>query len=370
MRMLEIGVTVIDTHGRIRRIFENCDVDVIFLMNTDIQDSNFTYLTEFTSGVFEQTMLIVTKNEAILPVSSLEYEIAREQHPKNIKVVKFDSGKRLISIMKRYMHAKRVGINGSFLTYRHYMAIKKYAKPKKVIDIADAFRAARSIKDNGEISKIKIANRIAKRALETVKRKLKEGVTEKEVAAMIEYNMIKHGASGASFDSIISFNENAALPHHMPGNSKLKRNSIVLMDIGARYNNYCSDITRTFMFKPDFKSSRYKRFTEIYKIVGEAQKMSIGLIKEGAKSKDVHEAAARFIDKAKGGKYKGKFIHSLGHAIGIEVHDAGPGLNLDPKGILKENMVVSDEPGIYVVGFGGVRIEDDVIVTKKGSIVI
>ncbi len=193
-------------------------------------------------------------------------------------------------------------------------------------------------------------------------------MTEKEIAGRLEYLMMQKGADGTSFSSIVSFNENAALPHHMPSNKRLTPNSIVLIDMGARYKNYCSDITRTFMFRPDKSSSRYKRFAEMYGIVEGAQKLAASMIKEGIMGQKVHNAAADHINMAENGRYRGRFIHSLGHAIGIDVHDAGPGLYGNEK--LKAGMVVSNEPGIYVVGFGGVRIEDDVIVKKDGATVL
>ena len=351
-----------------KKVFDNADADVIFVMNTGSEDSNFLYLTGFTSGVFEYNTLIATKKELVLPVSSLEYEIAMGQRPKEMKVIKVESRKEIDVILKKYMKSRVVGVNASFLPYNHYMALKKRAKPKRIIDVSKAFYNARSIKERDELENIRIANRIAKKALAEAKAGLKEGMTEKEIAGRLEYLMMKKGADGAAFKSIVSFNENAALPHHMPANKRLAPNSIVLIDMGARYRNYCSDITRTFMFRPDRGSARYKRFVEIYSIVESAQRLATGMIKEGVLGQKVHNAAADRINKAENGRYKGKFIHSLGHAIGIDVHDAGPGLYGSEK--LKAGMVVSNEPGIYVVGFGGVRIEDDVIVGKDGTLVL
>ena len=356
--------------GRIRKVFDNCDADVIFLMNTKEQDSNFTYLCGFTSGVFENTPLIVARKKLVLLVSVLEYEIAKEQRPKGMEVVKVDSSKRAREIMVKYMKSKTVGINGDYLPYNYYSTIKKRIKPKRLIDVSSAFGRARSVKGSDEIENITVANRIARKALGIVKGKLKAGMTEKEVAAMIDYDMMKMGASGASFDSIVAFNKNTALPHHMPDETKLKENSIVLIDIGAKYNNYCSDITRTFMFRPDPKSARYKRFADIFNTVRKAQKLSYQYVKDGLPGSKAHDAAANYIDRARNGAYKGRFIHSLGHAVGIEVHDTGPGLSPVSKEKLESNMVVSNEPGIYIVGFGGVRLEEDVIVTKKGAKII
>lgn len=355
--------------NRINKIFKKTKAEVIFLMNTEHHDSNFIYLTNFTSGVFEYNTLIVTKRKLVLPVSELEYEIAKEQKPKEMEVIKVKSRKEIRAIMKRYMKSKVVGVNESFLPYASYASIKKNIKPKKIIDIYNAFATARAIKDKAELSNIRIANKIARKAIDEVAKELKVGMTERQAAARINYSMMSNGASGVAFESIVAFDKNSALPHHMPDSTKLGSNGIVLMDIGAKYNNYCSDITRTFIFKPQKGSDKYKRFMEMYKTVEEAQRIGYGKIRDGVEGSVAHNAAAEYIDSAKNGIYKGKFIHSLGHSIGIDVHDTGPGLGRG-KQKLKENMVVSDEPGIYIVGFGGVRIEDDIIVTKKGATII
>lgn len=361
------------TANRVKKVFKNADVDVIVLMNSDKEDSNFLYLTGFSSGVFEDQLLIISKKRMILPVSGLEYEIAKESAPKNMHVIRVDERKQINEILIQSLKNKTVGINGSFLPYRYFKYIKKTGKPKKIIDITNAFYSARSIKEPSEISNIRKANKIAKISLEMLKKELVLGYTEKQVAGRLEYLMRENDADGPAFTTIVSFDKNAALPHHTPDNTKLKPNSIVLIDFGAKYNNYCSDITRTFMFKEDRKSAKYKTFVEMHKIVKEAQIAAFKLIKEGAIGGNVNETAAACIEKAQNGKYKESSfnnIHSLGHAIGIDVHDQGPGLYRNGKDTLKANMVVSDEPGIYIIGFGGVRIEDDIVVTKKGAIML
>ncbi len=365
-----LGNDVMKNSERIRKVFKGTKADVIFLMNTDVQDSNFTYLAGFTSGVFEYNTLIATRKGLILPVSSLEYEIAKGQRPKNMRIIKIERTKQMEALLKKYLKSKVVGINESFLPYRYYKRLRRTVKPKLIIDVSSNFADARSIKDNNEIKRIIIANKIARSALYEAKKSLKAGMTEKEVAGRIEYLMMSKGADKASFSTIVAFDRNSALPHHSPGSTKLSRNSIVLIDMGAKYSNYCSDITRTFLFMPEKKSKKYLKFAEMYRIVYNAQKLATGMIKEGVKGSDVHNAAANLINSAANGKYKGKFIHSLGHSVGIDVHDYGPGLSPGSKDSLKEGMVVSNEPGIYVVGFGGVRIEDDILVTKKGAAVL
>jgi Xaa-Pro dipeptidase len=166
--------------------------------------------------------------------------------------------------------------------------------------------------------------------------------------------MVERGADSPSFESIVAFGENSALPHHSSGERRLRRGDNVLVDVGARFNLYCSDLTRTFFFG---RASAPQR--EAYAKVLEAQTRAIGGIREGVTGQAIHKIAADVIDSS---KFKGRFTHGLGHSIGLEVHD---GAGLSPWNLqkLKRNTVMTVEPGIYSPGEGGVRIEDDVVVT-------
>jgi Xaa-Pro dipeptidase len=169
--------------------------------------------------------------------------------------------------------------------------------------------------------------------------------------------MQRLGASGPSFTTNASFGPNAAEPHHSPGSERLRKGDFALFDFGALFNRYGSDITRTFFYHR--ATSRQK---EMYEVVKEAQQAGFDAIRAGAISKDVDAAARAVID---GSSFKDLFIHSLGHGIGLSVHDGGrlaSGSDL----VLEENMVLTVEPGVYVRGEGGVRIEDDIRVTKDG----
>lgn len=352
--------------AKLKRVFDGAKVDAILIANTGVADSSFLYLTGFTGGLFESTYLIAYPNKMVLIVNRLEYEIAKRSRPKEMKIVKFSTGKELLKYLKKYLRGKKIGINGQFLPYSEYNAIKKRTKPAKMIDVSENLNNARTVKGPDEVHNIVVANKIVKAAQMEILKDLKVGITEKEVATRFDYIMMLHGATGPSFSTIVCFGENAAIPHHAPDETKLKPNSFVLIDAGAKYNNYCSDVTRTTIFKPDKKSEKYKRMIEMYKTVKEAQTLAFRAIKPGVDGSKIHKIALDHINTARNGIYKGKFIHALGHSIGIDVHDEGAGL-WPGTCILKENMVLSDEPGIYVVGFGGVRIEDDLLITKKGA---
>ncbi|MGC8669726.1 MAG: M24 family metallopeptidase [Candidatus Micrarchaeia archaeon] len=354
--------------GKLLKILDRANVDKVLIINTGIIDSNFLYVTGFTSGVFEDTALVIERSGETLITSALEYETAIEQKPNWMKVLKVNNGKEFESALQKSVNGKRIGINGAFLPYKYVRFIKRLGA-STIIDISEEFAKTRLVKDIDELSKIKAANRIVKKAFKEIPRYFHKGVTEKEIAARFDYLMMKNGASGPSFQTIVSFDKNSALPHHMPDDTKLEPNSIVLIDAGAKYENYCSDVTRTFIFKPNKKTSKYRRIIDIYETVKNAQTLALKSVKPDVEASVPHINAESYINTAKGGIYKGTFIHSLGHSIGIDVHD-GMGLSRGANFKLKPGMVFSDEPGIYIEGFGGVRIEDDVVVTENGAVVL
>ncbi len=345
---------------KLRSIFKDADFDALLTMNTDQQDSNFKYLTGFTSGIFEQTILIATPDMAVLLVSKLEEEAARLQAEKSLEVICVNKESQALNLKSLY--GQKVGINSSFIPVSYAKRISKLTRAKRLVDASPNLQAARSIKNTEEIDSIRKAVRITKRAIKETMRSLKEGQTEEEVASLFEFNQAKLGAR-ASFHSIVAFGANASMPHYMPGKKKLERNAGVLFDVGGIYKNYCSDISRTTIFKPDKGSSRFAKLSEMIGVVKEAQTAALEEMYAGNSASAPHNAAASRIDNYKGGIYKGRFIHALGHSIGIDVHDG----QTIPSGIkLAKNMVFSDEPGIYLPGFGGVRFEDDVLIGKNG----
>jgi Xaa-Pro dipeptidase len=264
--------------------------------------------------------------------------------------------KKLLSSLVR---RKRVGVNAIGLSFSTYERLKRKYHPKKMTDVSKALLDTRLVKDEVEIGRIREAARITKTAMREIQKYFETGITELELAARFDFIQMTLGASGTSFDTVVSFGKNSALPHHSPDMTKLKNGDIILIDAGAKYENYCSDITRTFLF-----GKKGGQQAEMVDIVKEAQKRAIDAIMPGKEGREIHELAAKYLDEVKGGKYKGKFIHALGHSVGLETHD-GPGLSSE-KNILAPGMVVTVEPGVYVTGFGGVRFEDDVLITKEG----
>ena len=228
----------------------------------------------------------------------------------------------------------------------------------RFFDVSDSFAKTRLVKDENEILTIKKACKIADKAMEEIPNILYEGMYEFELAAEIDYLMRKNGANKTAFDTISSFGKNSAEPHYTHGNVKLKKGDFVLCDFGACFKKYNSDITRTFIFG---KASEKQK--DIHKVVLKGQKIGFDLIKPGIKANVVHNAVKTSIDKT---EFKDRFIHSSGHSIGLSVHDGGAGFSIDCKIELEENMIFTVEPGVYISGLGGVRIEYNVLIKKDG----
>ncbi|WP_461866563.1 M24 family metallopeptidase [Thermococcus sp.] len=213
-------------------------------------------------------------------------------------------------------------------------------------------RELRMRKDAGEIRLMEKAANVVDEVFEEILGMDLIGMREKDLALKIEL-LIRERSDGISFEPIVASGENGANPHHAPGERKLRKGDLVTLDYGAKYKGYCSDITRTIALgKPD------KKLLEIYDVVKNAQENAFQTVREGIKAKDVDKAARDYIAEAGYGKY---FTHRTGHGLGLDVHEE-PYIGPDGEVILKNGMTFTIEPGIYVPGLGGVRIEDDVVV--------
>ena len=358
---------------RINRIFANCNgVDVILIANTEKMDPNFQYLTGFAGDFYEGSIVLVKRTGATIIASELEYGDVHKTKPNGMAVVKIKSREQIMGFLKKELQNKKVGMNYGFITQQIYARIKKRYKPAKTIDVSVAFARARQIKDRYEIQQIKKASAITKKAMKEIQSKLKVGITEKELAREFDYLCASHGSDGPAFSTIVSFGKNTALIHHSPSNTRLQYGDMVMIDAGSKVNNYCSDVTRTFIFGSGKARIRdYKKKRRIIEIVKEAQSAALKEIRKGVKAPTPHNTAYNHIAAADAGEYKRfNFPYALGHPVGLEVHDAGDGFYPKSKLVLAGNMVITDEPGIYVPGFGGARIEDDILITKKGPIVL
>ena len=213
------------------------------------------------------------------------------------------------------------------------------------------------IKTEEEISKIKTAQAITHKVFLGALAKIKAGITELELVAEINADFIKSGAEETAFDTIVAFGGNTADVHHVPTDRELAKNELVMIDLGAKKDGYCSDMTRTFCY-----GAPSTEITKVYNAVLEAQQRTLRYLKAGMTGKEA-DAIAREYLRACG--YDKEFCHTLGHGVGVVVHEQ-PRLANYCDEVLAENMVVTVEPGVYIEGFGGVRIEDMVVIKKDG----
>ena len=255
------------------------------------------------------------------------------------------------------MRISRLGFQADHITVAQARALAKVLGGKRLKAVTGWLAQLRAAKDDVELAAIRRAVRIQEQAFRLLVTHMRPGMTEQEVAAYLEYTMKQLGASGSSFPTIVAAGANSALPHAVPGRRRLKRDQIVLVDFGARVDGYCSDLTRVVCL-----GRMPGRLAKVYSIVREAQLAAIEAIKPGVRLRDVDAVARRIIAKA---GYGERFAHSLGHGIGLDIHEQ-PILSPKIDGELSPGHVVTVEPGIYLPGIGGVRIEDDVAVTERG----
>lgn len=316
------------------------------------------YLTGFLTSFIEvSSALILTQDDAVFLSDSRYTEQAREQVPDyEIREIKGDllarSGEALTQL-----GVKRIVYDPTGLSVDELNRLTDTFQGDTIQDHSLA-SSLRRIKSPEEIASIRAASELAEGVLADVIPTLEAGVREREVAARFEYEFKKRGASGASFDTIALFGTRSSLPHGEPGDRRLKEGDVVLLDFGCRREGYCSDLTRTY----GFGSISGAWFEEIYGLTLTAQRLSLEAIRAGRSCREI-DAIAR--DMIADGGYGDYFGHGLGHGVGIEIHEA-PRLNPVSDTVLEAGMVVTVEPGIYLPGKGGVRIEDLVVVTGDG----
>ena len=321
-----------------------------YLVSNEI---NMLYL----SGAVGTTALwIPLEGENLLYVYSTNYESVKAT-AKNCQVERMkrseDPYKKVAEKIKG-LRLKRIGFDT--LNATSYLATKKALKGTQIKPMGKLVQDLRSIKTPAELASIKKAAEITDAGVKAALEMIKPGVREYEVAAEIEYAMRKRGSEGTAFDTIVASGTDSAFPHGGCTDKRIQRSKFIVIDVGARYNNYRADLTRTYIVgKPKPKQRK------MYEVVKEAQQRAFDKIKAGVKNRDVDAAARNVIEKVGFGQY---FVHGLGHGVGLEVHEA-PTLNAESKERLKVGNVVTDEPGVYIVGYGGVRIEDTVVVHKS-----
>lgn len=251
---------------------------------------------------------------------------------------------------------KALGVEEN-VSYGEYRSLEELFKGVEFVAVDEAFSKIRAIKTEREISLIKTAQSVTETAFNEILPFIKEGVTEIEIAARLEYIMLKNGCELA-FDSIVAFGENGSKPHAHRSEKKLRRGEFVTMDFGAKYKGYCSDMTRTVAL-----GAVDERKARAYNAVLEANKLAEKAIKIGEKCCDIDAVARNYLAKFSLDKF---FAHSLGHSVGVDIHEM-PAFSPRCDEVLKEGMIITVEPGVYLEGDFGLRIEDMALVTKNGA---
>ena len=320
-------------------------------------EANIYYLCGF-SGV--DSLLLVTPDELFLITDFRYVEEAKHEAP-GVEIVRRRGTLITAAATKaRRLRFKKIAFEAHFFTYSDFQALTAKEK-RRFVPVTGLVEGLREQKDAEEIKMIKRSSRIAQAAFMRLKQIIEPGATEKEIADELEMLLRREGASESAFPIIVAAGKRASLPHARPGEHRIGENEAVLIDWGAKFNFYNSDLTRiVFMGKISSK------MRGVYETVLEAQHRAIKAIRPGVEMKEVDRAAREHIASCGLGK---RFGHGLGHGVGLQVHEA-PAIGPKVKGRLRVGMVFTVEPAVYIPNWGGVRIEDMVRVTRSGCEVL
>lgn len=319
---------------------------------------NYIYLSGFT-GTFAN--LIITQDDAFL-ITDFRYVEQASEQAKIFKTVRcFGKLEDTLDEILRNNNIKVLGFEESHLSFAKYSKYKQKFNIKEFVPLEGAVERLRMVKDKEEVDLIQKAVQIADNAFAHILEHIKPGMTEAEIAAEIEYFMKKQGSEGAAFETIVASGLRSSMPHGVASEKKVEMGDVITMDFGAIYKGYCSDITRTvFLGKPE------KELERIYNIVLEAQLKAIEGAHEGLEGREIDCIARKIITEA---GYGENFGHSLGHGVGLEIHEE-PRFSPESGQIMENGMTVTVEPGIYVKGIGGVRIEDLIVINGQNPVVL
>jgi len=337
--------------GGIRKILEQKRLGCLLITSC----ANVTYISGFLG---DDSWAVITDKQVYLLTDNRYTEQARKQC-RNCKIIerKGPMAAAAAEILLKHKGKKDIAVESS-ITIGQLQQIKKHLK-KPLKNVTGLVESLRRTKDDTEIKNIKTAVKLAHKALKNILPKIKPSITESELAGYIDLQIRKLGSQN-SFQTIVAFGENAAEPHHISTNRKLRKNDSVLIDFGAKANGYCSDLTRCFTV-----GKINAEYAKAYQAVEHAQKAAIEKIKDGADIRQVDQAARDIIRKY-GFKPHG---HGTGHGLGLEVHEQ-PAVASSVKDKLKAGDVITIEPAIYISGKFGIRLEEDVLVTKTGCKVL
>lgn len=338
------------------KLLKDADVDSILLINSEmLPDFSFLKYSKAKMGTLTGSFMLVTRSGIELFSSPLDYGSARKVA--NAEVHMFSSRKELKKLLEKRVKGKKVGLNYEGLVAKSLPKVKKLVSGTKFADVSEALRKEREIKSKGEIRKIRKACKITEKVIEDTVSEVKAGDRELDVAKELEAQVLKHGGEGVSFPVIVAAGKNSAVPHHVTAKTKIKKGDLLLIDIGVRYENYTSDVSRVYSVGNAGTAQE-----EFYSAVYESLQCALKKAGKGVAASELFCCAEDVLRENSGQK----LIHALGHGIGLQDHDTPGGIGGKSKWNLKEGMVLAIEPAVYFKGVGGVRIEDNLVVTGKG----
>ena len=335
---------------KLRSKLEEKELDALLINNAQ----NRQYLTGFTGTA---GVVLITKTTAQL-ITDFRYTEQAEEEAVDYEIIKQGDNKlETINQLLKEEEITKLGIEAEEISYQQYLQYQDKLDVE-LVATTDLVKSLRKVKDETEVDKISQAVKITDNAFEEIQEQLEVGAIEREIALEIEFAQKKQGATKNAFDFIVASGKRGAMPHGVASDKEIEAGDLVTMDFGCVYQGYHSDMTRTVIVGDDPTAKQEK----IYNIVLEAQETAIEAIEPGKTGAEIDKVARDIIEEA---GYGANFGHGLGHSVGLEIHE-NPRLSRKDETVLKPGMVVTVEPGIYIPDWGGIRIEDIVVVTDDG----
>lgn len=342
-----------DNYLRVQEILQKLSIDAVLISN----GNNMRYV----SGFAGETGYLYISGKRHAVITDFRYTIQAEMEAEGYEVITIGNGgyEEVINDVLSTDGVSRLGFEAEDMLFASYHKLKEKLKVKELVPISNEITSMRRIKTAKELELIRQAEAIGDQVFTEILTFIKPGMTELEIAARIEYLLKLKGAQGLSFNAIVASGINSSMPHAVPTTKKIETGDFLTMDFGCVYEGYCSDMTRTIVIG---KASDKQK--EVYNIVLKAQQAALDFLKAGYQGKEVDKVARDIIY---GAGYEGCFGHGLGHSVGLHIHE-NPRLSMLEEDIILAGMTETVEPGIYIKGFGGVRIEDLVVVTEQGNV--
>jgi Xaa-Pro aminopeptidase len=348
-------------HQAVRDALKTLNLDALLLT----LPADLAYLTNFTG---DDSIGIITASSVWL-VTDFRYKEQAELEAGWLKTV-MREGKMSVALAETLLEtkAKRIGFEANSTIFGQVHALDNAIKEKsrmakiELVPVEDLMVNIRKVKDDHEIDLIRKAVAVAEEAFTAIQSEIEVGQSENYLAGLLVSELRSRGASDSSFPVIVAAGANSSLPHYRPGDTLIQKDKPLLIDWGALFQGYCSDLTRTMMI-----GKTNPKIKEIYKVVLDAQMAAIAFMRPGVTTQQADRVARDIIDKA---GYREQFGHGLGHGIGRQIHELPTMRRTGGEEELRPGMIITVEPGIYLPGEGGVRIEDDVLITHSGCEVL